>query len=42
VVSILREARTAANARLRQRTIIIVERDPARGRTATPSRTCSA
>ena len=32
VVSILREARTAANARLRQRTIIIVERDPARGR----------
>jgi hypothetical protein len=32
VVSILREARTSAKARLRQRTIIIVERDPARPR----------
>jgi hypothetical protein len=32
VVSILREARTSANARLRQRTIVIVERDQAKGR----------
>jgi hypothetical protein len=32
VVSILREARTSATARLRQRTIIIVERDPGRPR----------
>jgi hypothetical protein len=32
VVSILRDARTSANARLRQRTIIIVERDQPGGR----------
>jgi hypothetical protein len=32
VVSILREARTSASARLRQRTIIIVEREAAKGR----------
>ncbi len=32
VASILREARTSVNSRLRQRTIIIVERDPAKGR----------
>jgi hypothetical protein len=32
VISILREGRTSANARLRQRTIIIVERDQARRR----------
>jgi hypothetical protein len=32
VVSILREARTSPKARLRQRTIVIVEREPARGR----------
>lgn len=32
VVSILHDARTSPNARLRQRTIIIVEREPARGR----------
>jgi hypothetical protein len=32
VVSILRDARTSAKARLRQRTIIIVEREPAKAR----------
>ena len=32
VVSILRDARTSAKARLRQRTIVIVERESAKGR----------
>lgn len=32
VVSILRDARTSGTARLRQRTIVIVEREPARSR----------
>jgi hypothetical protein len=36
VVSILREARTSANARLRQRTIIIIERDQTRSRRRRP------
>jgi len=36
VVSILRDARTSANARLRQRTIIIVEREPAKARRRRP------
>jgi hypothetical protein len=36
VVSILREARTSGTARLRQRTIVIVEREPARARRRRP------
>ena len=36
VLSILHDARTSASARLRQRTIIIVEREPAKGRRRRP------